>query len=478
MRDALILMFVAATPCVAACGAMGDVGATEGPSHTTGASGAIGSGGRTSSSSGSGGSSSGQGGSSVSSGAGGSDVADASLDTGGSGGFPDDARSGDDGPSIGDVAIGPPDTGRVDGGAFVHPGILSTKFELDYMKQQVAAGMQPWKMAFDKLKGSSAGSLTYTPHPRAEIACGSSGQPDLGCSDETRDSEAVYAQALLWYASGDVRYAQKCADILNAYSAVVKSHGMSNAPLQIGWTGGGFVRAAEILRYSYPQWDKAHIDQFSAMMNTAYLPLIENFNKYSTNGNWDDVMIEVMISIAVFDDNQALFDKAVARYKKRLPAYIYASADGPKPLLPDPTATQNLVTFWYGQTTYMDGLCQETCRDLRHVQHGFGGLIHTAEIAWHQGVDLYSERDNRLMAGLEFHAQYILGAKVPSNLCTGTLMSTEPMPSWEIPYNHYHNRKKLSLPESERIVNMFAPEGAVQHMMYGTLTHHGVGALE
>jgi hypothetical protein len=373
---------------------------------------------------------------------------------------------------------GSPDTAPRNDRPFVHPGVLSTKAELDFMKQQVAAGRQPWKTAFDKLKASSAGSLTYQPSPRAEVACGSSGQPDLGCSDETRDSQAVYAQALLWTASGDVRYAQKCAEILDAWSAVLRSHAMSNAPLQIGWTGGGFVRAAEILRYTYPQWDKAHIDQFSTMMNTAFLPMIRNFNRYGFNGNWDAVMIEVMFSIAVFDDNHALFDEAVARYKKRLPAYIYAMADGPTPLPPDPSFTGNLVNFWVGQSVFMDGLSQETCRDLRHVQHGFGGLIQSAEIAWHQGVDLYAERDNRLLVGLEFHAKYILGAPVPANLCNGMLDGLPPMPTFEIPYNHFHNRKKLDMPLSEKIVNTHSPEGAVQHMMWGTLSHHGVGLVE
>jgi hypothetical protein len=408
--------------------------------------------------------------------------------SGGSTQAPRDAAAGggpnvDGAPSLPDAA-GPEASPSAEAGthnegrSFVHPGVLDTKVELDFMKRQVAAGREPWRTAFAKLKASSSGSLDYQPSPRAEVACGPSGQPDLGCGDETTDSEAVYAQALLWVASGDVRYAQKCASILNAWSAVLKTHAMSNAPLQVGWTGGGFVRAAEILRYTYPQWDKAHIAQFSTMMNTAFLPLIRNFNRYAINGNWDAVMIEVMFSIAVFDDNQALFDEAVTRFRKRLPAYIYASADGPVPLLPDPSATQDLIKFWSGQSTFMDGLSQETCRDLRHVQHGFGGLIQAAEIAWHQGVDLYAERGNRLLTGLEFHAKYILGAAVPPTLCGGTLNSLEPMPTWEIPYNHYHQRKKLDLPLTEKLVNMHSPEGAVQHMMWGTLTHHDVGLVE
>jgi len=175
--------------------------------------------------------------SSTTTGSGGAGEGGTSLDAGSAGGAKDDAETPIPDASAPEVSI-PRDSGvRNDGGAFIHPGVLDTSFELSFMKEQVSAGREPWKTAFDKLKASSSGSLNYMPAPRAEVACGSGGQPDNGCSDETRDSEAVYAQALLWAASGDVRYAQKCANILNAWSAVLTTHGMSNAPLQIGWTG-------------------------------------------------------------------------------------------------------------------------------------------------------------------------------------------------------------------------------------------------
>lgn len=375
------------------------------------------------------------------------------------------------------VALAAALSGRAEA-AFVHPGLLTNQFELDFMKKQVAAGAQPWTTAFNSLKSSGYGSLSYKASPVADISCGSGGSADHGCGQETEDSHAVYAQALLWAVTGDERYAAKCAQILDLYSSTVKTHSGSNAPLQIGWAGGGFVRAAEILRYSYPKWTQTSIDAFSKMMKTAYLPIIIPFNKYGYNGNWDAVMIEVMMSEAVFDDNQVLFDSAVTRYKARLPAYIYSHEDGPTPVRPDSTYTGDLVTFWYGMKTYMDGLSQETCRDLRHVQHGFGGLINTAEIAWKQGVDLYSLDSNRLLKGLEFHAQYVLGAKPPANLCGGSVTGTDAMPTWEIPYNHYHNRMGLSMPLSGQVVAKNSPEDAVQHMMYGTLTHHGVGLQE
>ena len=135
-------------------------------------------------------------------------------------------------------------------------------------------------------------------------------------------------------------------------------------------------------------------------------------------------MIETAMSIAVFTDDRALFDKCVARFKRRLPAFIYGVEDGPVPKTVDPThydTREKIDKHWYGQTVLFDGLCQETGRDLTHTQWGIGGLIHCAEIAWHQGIDLYAEDGNRLLRGMEFHAKYLNGEPVPPDLQNGKL---------------------------------------------------------
>lgn len=46
------------------------------------------------------------------------------------------------------------------------------------------------------------------------------------------------------------------------------------------------------------------------------------------------------------------------------------------------------------------GECGETKRDLFHSQFGLGGLIQLAEMAWQQGVDLYSYRNNILFTAM------------------------------------------------------------------------------
>lgn len=365
---------------------------------------------------------------------------------------------------------------------FKHPGILNAETELAFVKARVAAGEQPWTDALAKAKALPLASLDYKPEPHEEVNCGSGSKPDFGCTDEKRDSQAAYLHALLWALTGDERHARKSAEILKAW-CILKSHGLSNANLEAGWTGGPFCRAAEILRHTDAKWKwpRPEQDAFTEMLRRAFLPEVGEARKPGTNGNWEAVMIETAMSIAVFTDDRPLFDKCVARFKRLLPAYIYGKEDGPIPLTVDPTffdTREKIDKHWYEQTTLFDGLCQETGRDLTHTQWGIGGLVNCAEIAWHQGIDLYAANDNRILRGMEFHAKYLNGAPVPPELHNGKLRSMRIVPTWEIAYNHYHGRKGLPMPETEKLLEKNRPElGPDHHVGFGTLSHYGTAAM-
>src|SRR5204862_7420789 len=138
------------------------------------------------------------------------------------------------------------------------------------------------------------------------------------------------------------------------------------------------------------------------------------------NGNWELIMKAAEVGIAVFLDDRATFDTAVAVWRKRVPAYIYVSSDGPLPKTPPgstmPTAAQ-LTRYWQDQPTFVPGLAQETCRDFGHTAWGLDAAAEVAETAHVQGLDLYREVQDRLTVAMEFHAQYELGAPVPATLC-------------------------------------------------------------
>lgn len=77
---------------------------------------------------------------------------------------------------------------------------------------------------------------------------GSYDNPDFGCGDERSDAAAAYIHALLYTATGNESHAKKSMEIMDAWSSVMKMHNNTNAPLQSGWVGSVFPRAAEIIK--------------------------------------------------------------------------------------------------------------------------------------------------------------------------------------------------------------------------------------
>ncbi|GAA3211287.1 hypothetical protein GCM10020216_015780 [Nonomuraea helvata] len=108
------------------------------------------------------------------------------------------------------------------------------------------------------------------------------------------------------------------------------------------------------------------------MLRNVYLPEVVN-GSLRTNGNWELTMMDAAIGIAVFLEDRAAFDKAVSTFRARVPAYIYLTGDGAFPKGPAGSGIDTraeVVDYWQGQDTFVDGLSQETCRDFTHTGYG------------------------------------------------------------------------------------------------------------
>ena len=360
---------------------------------------------------------------------------------------------------------------------FIHPGVLVNRDQLDFIKAKINANAQPWKAAFDKAVSSQWASLSWTPKPREIVECGPSSNPNLGCSDERNDAEAAYTHALLWYFTGNEAYARKSIEIMNAWARTVRDHTNHNAPLQTGWAGSLFAPAGEIIRHTYNGWAAADVERYRVMLRDVYLP--EVLKVSCSNGNWELIMTDASIGISVFLDDKASFDKAVTMWRNRVPAYMYQTADGPFPVPPPPQCGKDtqaeIISFWHGQDTFVNGLAQETCRDFGHTEWGIAAAINTAETARQQGLDLYAEESKRIRDALEFHADYILGKPAPSWLCNGSI-NLGTIPFWEIAYNHFRNRLGFSLPLTKRVIEeRVRPTGVNYFIAWETLTHAEIG---
>lgn len=317
--------------------------------------------------------------------------------------------------------------------AFVHPGLMQNRADLDYMKQKVLANQQPWAGAFSKLKQETQ---SYgLPKAYTHLSQGPYGADDIGGKQLGEDAKAAYNYALMWYITNDHTYADKSIAVLSIWSTTLWDLDDNNAKLLAGLTGHYLLNAAEILKYSNAGWKEADIHQFKKLMMTVYYPLIKDFFP-EANGNWDASMINTMLCIGIFCDDRQIFDRAVHRF-------YFGTGNG-------------------GITKYIypGGQVQETSRDWGHVQLGIGEFAKAAQTAWTQGVDLYSVAGNRLALGFEYTAKYMLGNDVPvyGNIAVKDRQNFRDI--YESIYDHYHNISGLEMPYTLKAALQTRPKTA------------------
>jgi hypothetical protein len=119
-------------------------------------------------------------------------------------------------------------------------------------------------------------------------------------------------------------------------------------------------------------------------------------------------------------------------------------------------------------------------------------MASVAEMAWHQGDDLYGWAHNRFLRAAEYVAKYNNGGDVPfatyewgsgtnGAVQTQTAISSasrnEMRPVWEMIYNHYANRMGLSVPNTAARAALLRPEGGPNPQYPSTFDQPGFGTL-
>lgn len=292
---------------------------------------------------------------------------------------------------------------------FVHPGIDQNKNDLDQLKSMVLKGEEPYKSAYARMK--AAADTPFTAQPFTHVMRGGYGRPNIGGNELSRSANMAYNYSLVWYITGEKKYAQKAIDILNAWSPVIWDFDLNDAKLLAAWTGHIFCNAAEILRHTKSGWQQKDQEQFTEMLMTVYYPLLRYY--YPTaNGNWDGAIIHTILAMAIFTNNREMFNNAVDHY-------LHSPVNG--------------SIFKY---IYPSGQCQESMRDQGHVQLGLGEFAGAAQVAYTQGVDLFAAGDNRLALGYEYTAGFLFGQKPH---CYGPISERqkELRDDYETVYRHY-----------------------------------------
>ena len=326
-------------------------------------------------------------------------------------------------------------TGRASA-QIVHPGVAHSKQDIEFVKKQVSEKQEPWFTAWERLRQSSSASLDYQPTPYEQVERGPYNNPDRGSSEFSKDGKAAYVHALIWAISGDDAHAKKSAEILNAWSSKFRKLSHHDARLLAGISGYHYCVAAELLKHTWDGWAEKDQAQFARMLSGILYPLIKDFYP-SANGNWDASMMQLLIAMGVHLDDQQMIDKCVEYFKNGV--------------------GNGAIGNYFNEL----GQCQESGRDQGHTQMGLDFLSCTCETAWIQGIDLYREKDNRLLKGFEYTAKYNLGEEVPferfpsyqgrydyrkiSDDDRGRLR-----PMYEKVLRHYQHRRKTDAPYTQK----------------------------
>jgi hypothetical protein len=337
------------------------------------------------------------------------------------------------------VPDAPPDYAPV---KFNHPGILTTQDQIDFVREKIAAGQSPWKEAFGKAAKSDMVQPGYKPSPIGKLTSTGfySRRIIVGYKELARDSKAVFANAQLWAVTDCTAYADKAIEIINAWAETNKEITGGNDKLTAGSSCIQFTNAAEIIKHTYSGWKVQQQETFENWLRNVIWPLLKDFIP-SYNGNWDAVIGQGLISMGIFLDDKFIFDHAVNYYLNGI---------------------GNGTMSYYVRN---DSTTQETLRDQGHEQMGVGALAGFAEIAWNQGVDLYSKKNSRLLKGIEGTAKRV------------NEVDCQILEIWESMYNHYHNRLGFEMPYTEAILNKpgYRPEGYGNFRGFNTLFFYGLG---
>lgn len=342
--------------------------------------------------------------------------------------------------------------------AFLHPGLLHSRADLQRMKNGVKEQTLPVYEGYTVFKEDPFSRYNYRmkgPLPMVGR------NPGVGQADYDSDANAAYQNALMWVITGDKRYAQTAIRIIDAWSDTLKTITGKDAVLMAGLGPFKMVNAAEIIRYSDAGWPEHAVKRTEEHFHQVIYPVLAEFAPFA-NGNWDDAALKTVMAIGIFCNDREIFEKAI-RY------YVNGWGNG------------SLTHYIINNT----GQVQETGRDQAHTQLGIGMLAECSEMAWHQGLDLYSYADNRLLKGFEYTAKYNLGYNDipytpmpdrtgkyrhthPSELARGNLRAV-----FEQVYNHYVHRAGIPAPFTKAAADKLRPEGpgkpGADHPGYGTL---------
>jgi hypothetical protein len=265
----------------------------------------------------------------------------------------------------------------------VHPGGWHTQADLTRIRSKVAAGEEPWITGWNAIK-NEAPDASYKTKVSPKITSNGA---------MSGAGFASWVLTMKWVASGDQAYADAAIGIINDWVETVVDFDVYGPTLTVSTGAGAMAQAAEILEHGFngaAGWPAGEARAAKTWFKKViYDPWTNTGRMRSTN--WGTSCVGGNMSMAIFCDNIDMFNEQCDAYR-----HGYQDTDD---------GCCAVTDYIFDES----GQAQETGRDQAHVQGGIAHLTEAALCAWNQGVELVHYANDRLVAGVEYHAKYNLG---------------------------------------------------------------------
>ncbi|WPV00721.1 LamG-like jellyroll fold domain-containing protein [Mucilaginibacter sp. cycad4] len=327
---------------------------------------------------------------------------------------------------------------------FVHPGVAFNWADLDQLKANITK--EPWLSAYNTFKSDYHSQLSYSPAAPQQTVTRA---PDLNNGQWKNDMIAIHNLAFMWWFTGDSTYARKATNILDGWAVTNTTWGGNESMLDIGDYAQYWGVSAEILRSTFPGWTAAntqHVKNYFAnvLFPTSWVPgPLRDQNKGA-------LQLKIALAASVFCDDATRFNQAVEVYRMD-------AGGGMRNSLPN-------------------GEVGDAGRD-DHWRVQAAALAWGAEVAYKQGIDMFAELDNRVLAIGELYHKYAFDGATMTYIPFGGYASY--WTSWGIQpgaragdmtnliYSAYNVRKGIATPNTDRMRAALMQSGATNYSPAG-----------
>ena len=335
---------------------------------------------------------------------------------------------------------------------FRHPGLGFTPEQLEYVRQQIRADVEPYKSYYNVLANvcCNYANINLQPTNRDASKVDTPNTPNYnGSTAQTRminDSQGALTQAILYYVTGRNEYRRNAMRILrtwsnmnpNGYAYFPDAHIHNGVPLS------RMLMAAEIMRYTpadptYTDYPLAWTDTDTQKLKDNLVDPMERtfFSSNERFRNQQQYSLVGRIAGAIFTDNRARYDESVewltvnaTSTRQDINGAIMsaiARIDADDPL------NKTGKTFYEVQEMSRDGAHAGDNVDI------LGGLLRLVNAQGTKvdpftgkpsgsgdAVSVYRFGDDRLLRGANAYAEYMLGYDTPWADTTGGTSGISP----------------------------------------------------